>query len=142
MPRLTNQDYLDNRELLRRDWFERGGVAFIQLDARDQQLLHRYYAPTRECSETEALRFRAEVSAGERSLPQRAGRAFAHIEPLLLEDWPIFRNMTQPVPSRQARTIVAYGLLRPEIDLEKLARVMQELARRDQERDDEKDKAA
>lgn len=83
MPRLTDADYLSQRKKLRSDWFDHHAHGFSYLSSREQYDLHRYFAVAKLFGEEELLAHRAEVTKTDPSLPQRAGRAFAAVQPHL-----------------------------------------------------------
>ncbi len=85
MPRLTNAQYLYQRNRLRVSWQRRKGAPFVSLSANDQLYLYAYFAPTKEATREEAIAHRKAISDHFPSLPQQAGRAykrvFAYLDP-------------------------------------------------------------
>ncbi len=83
MPRLTNEQYLYQRNRLRVSWQRRKGAPFASLSANDQLYLYAYFAPTVEATDKEAIAYRKEMSERFPSLPQQAGRAYKRVFPYL-----------------------------------------------------------
>ena len=123
MPRLTFCDYCTRRTILTA-LYDQHDSAFIRLTTAEQRTLHDYYAPALELEPAELTAHRRAITKRDPSLPQRAGRAWAHLERLHIE-----RPMPAAVvvPSgrrRRPRHIHARGVLRPEPDYDKLVRTM------------------
>lgn len=127
MPRLIDSTYLSQRELLKREWTHSDGH-FARLSFADQHALHAYYLPSKNLSDQESLEHRRSVTIAQPSLPQRAGKSFAHFINALTAPQP------KPVitPYRQRRRgpyqVRAAGLIRPDVDFDKIARVLLEVA--------------
>lgn len=104
----------------------------------DQQVLHAYFAPSEAMSDVEALRYRAAVTRERPSLAQRAGRAYALIEPFILtkpKPRPPVTMTPQLRRKRGEKPVIVVGcVLRPKPDLEKLTKVAWALAKRDIEK--------
>lgn len=83
----------------------------------DQQLdLHGYYAPYKNFTDDEAIEHRRQVTADHPNLPARAGKIFMKIGGLIRPDGTIARYRIS-------------ALAKPEIDADKLARVLLEVAK-------------
>lgn len=68
-----------NRQALRDEWNSTAGGAFVLLSPAEQWSLHEYYRFTEQLGCKQLLAHRAAVSTESPSLPQRAGRAYAHL---------------------------------------------------------------
>jgi hypothetical protein len=133
MPRLTNTDYLDIHHKLRACWLSQPHqMLFAMLEPHEQWSLHYYFKPACDMTDAELLEHRKSITAEYSSLPHRAGRAFAQLCRINEE---LARRQTeardgsgrQTQPSDPPRV---YGLVRPEVDVEMLARVLVEMAKR------------
>lgn len=62
MPRLTSQDYLAQRRLLIKEWYEHDAIAFGDIPLQAQHDLHDFYAPTEPMSDADALKHRAAMA--------------------------------------------------------------------------------
>jgi hypothetical protein len=121
MPRLTNPQYLAQRQRLKVDWFDRGGSIIGRLDPIDQMDLHAFFAHSRDLTDEQALAHRIAATAQYPSLPQIAGRLYAKIHADL---------GTRPAPAPVSTTsrrkpetnvkVEAFGLMRPTPNMEKL----------------------
>jgi hypothetical protein len=118
MPRLTNDDFLYQRKKLRADWFNHHGSAFGRIPSRQQLELHAYFAVTHQLFEAEVLAHRKTIRREQRSLPQRAGRAYRQIEPFL------DRTMEPVTEASPGSHIVASAVRRPQLDVRPLSRVI------------------
>jgi hypothetical protein len=78
MPRLTNARYIAIHELLKRVWQE-NPPTFGYLSPEEQWLLHDYFRPSENLTETELIAHRREITAERPSLPHQAGRALADL---------------------------------------------------------------
>ena len=125
MPRLNNNTFIKRHLWLRRLWLEhqpRYGV----LGPTEQWAIHDYYQPSHELSNTELLAHRAAISKERPALPAQASKAFkVLIDPRTNPN----RSATFDTDER-GRTLRLTGVVNPEIDVEKLARVLLEMAER------------
>ena len=99
---------------------------------------HIYYAPASDWSDEKLITHRATVTEQDAGLPQRASRDYLEIESAFRRP----RKPSAPVPRVPVgeRKIRVTAIARPEIDAEKLAQALLDLAR--QQAQDERDKAA
>lgn len=131
MPRLTNLTYLANRQLLASHWAQ-DEYGWSNLSFEDQCTLHEYYQPSMDLTDDQAIGYRQAVTEKWPSLPQRAGKAYAEFTKAIAQ-----LEATPPPPKRPAgrkRTNKSYvirteGLVRPDVDFDKLARVLLDIAR-------------
>lgn len=120
MPRLTNPDYLHQRQQLMQLYRDDDAV-FSHLAPQAQHDLHVFFQTTNVGTDQELLEERARLTAEDPSLPQRAGRAYAALD------------MTKPrrervgVPAGRGG-IRGRGVMRPDPDAEQLARAFLTLA--------------
>ncbi|WP_157538445.1 MULTISPECIES: hypothetical protein [unclassified Nocardioides] len=133
MPRLTNPDYLNQRQQLMRLYRDDQG-AFSHLPLQAQHDLHVFFQTTNLGTDAELLEERARHTAEDPSLPQRAGRAFTALD--------MTRRVRPPtrVPS-SSRRIYVRGVMRPDPDATQLARALLKLAD-EPNRSDTEDRAA
>lgn len=99
--------------------------------------LHKYYEPSVDLTEDQSIASRQAVTAKWPSLPQRAGKAYAEFVRVIaqLEAAP---PRAKRIPGRR-RTNKSYvirteGLVRPDVDFDKLARVLLAIARDEAEK--------
>ena len=131
MPRITNSDYLAHRKNLSDNW-KRSELGWSKLNFKDQCTLHEYYEPSMDLTDDQAITYRQAVTAKWPSLPHRAGKAYAEFTKVIarLEAAP----PQQKRPPGRRRTNKSYairteGLVRPDVDFDKLARVLLDIAR-------------
>ncbi|MDQ1174964.1 hypothetical protein QE430_003271 [Microbacterium testaceum] len=134
MPRLTNKTYLKQRAYLRYEWLEHDGGGMSRLSATEQWDLHGFFAPTEEFTSEQALAHRQDVSGERPSLPQQAGRAYAHLQAIeeRFAKLPPRPAVTKSGTRRNYRSkdlnIQVRGLVHPTIDYEKLTSALLEHA--------------
>ncbi len=110
MARLTNKEYLLRRKFLQALWeHEKGQNAFSYLDPNRQMILHSYYATAKhEWTDEQVLEYRKTRSNSEAF---SAGKAFNEL----------YRIVTGQ--TKVQRTTRVLPLVRPDVDIDKLARV-------------------
>ncbi|SIS15102.1 hypothetical protein [Microbacterium sp. RURRCA19A] len=131
MPRITNSDYLAHRKTLPDNW-KRSEQGWSKLNFEDQCTLHEYYEPSMDFTDDQAIAYRQAVTAKWPSLPHRAGKAYAEFTKIIAR-----LEATPPPPKKtpgRRRTNKSYvirteGLVRPDVDFDKLARVLLAIAR-------------
>lgn len=112
--------------------------------------IHRFYAASVDLSEEQVLAHIAEASRREPSLPNRVGKHWAHLSSLhsayvrmVCEgNWPALRFLLSrdlviaagPNVESVGPGVHVFPVVRPEIDMHKLARSFLELGRLDRER--------
>lgn len=118
MPRLSNYDYLLLHAHLHQLW-ENKRLSFGLITTKDQRYLHDFFRLSEMLTEAELLAHRKAITIERPSLPHQAGRALKHLaKPLLLKQ-----------PPGNGRIIV-HPVVRPHPDVKRLARALQDLARR------------
>lgn len=134
MPRLTDAQYLHQRQALRVDWFEDNAWTFGRLDPMDEMDLHAYFAPTKTFTDEQAIAHRAAITTQYPSLPQSAGRAYARALVYLGK-----RSAPQPIVKRPARRVTVKAddisvctVMRPEPDVPKLIRALKRIRDEDE----------
>lgn len=123
MPRLTDQQYLERRRLILREWFGRDGNGFGYLSPEDQHALHDYFGTLKNLDAKGALAFRRQIPASRPSLPHKAGRAFLELTSAL----EYYANLPPTPPAtgpKRSRQVKLYALVQPEIDVKQLVRVL------------------
>lgn len=131
MPRLTNSGYLAKRRNLAVHW-HRSELGWSKLTFEDQCTLHEYYEPSMDLTDDQAITYRRAVTARWPSLPHRAGKAYAEFTKVIAQ-----LEATPPSPKKlpgRRRTNKSYairteGLVRPDVDFDKLARVLLAMAK-------------
>jgi len=150
MPRLTARQYLQAHDKLRRLW-PRDPSLFAEVSPTDQWLLHDFFKPDRGLTDLEMLRHRDVITQQRPSLPHQAGRALSRF-------WDttarvglkrVAKSKAPATPAQRVRQadrhLVVKALVKPEIDVKKLARVFVMLAEqraRERGRQADEDKAA
>lgn len=157
MPRLTNQDFLKRHYFLAELWrSELLRSMFSILDPMPQLHLHQYYQTINTGTEKDILETRTTVNKGDTALPQQAGRAYSELIRTFLQTAeylgvPVDEKdlaaaipgiekmrlaMLTPDPTRpKARASMKSGthrvqaLMKPEIDVQELAKVLILLAK-------------
>lgn len=150
MPRLTNQEYLKRHRFLKALW-NHSNRFYSMLDPNQQMNLHGYYIQYKDLSEEELLEHRRakDASSVEPGLPQVAGKSFATIYSNVLHSMQSFDlsfnpadidSMTKLIPKLEAliykrvpntpsprgrsKGVRVSFLMKPEPDIEKLARAL------------------
>lgn len=131
MPRLTDHAYLLQRTELRKQWLDEPGRAFLLLSASEQWALHLFYLPSERLSDQTLIEHRQDISVYDTSLPQRAGRALARLR-LMERRLETYRK----APKSRRRKGAPYqvrvlGEVHPEIDIDKLVKILLNYERRD-----------
>lgn len=136
MPRLSNALYLERHRFLRVAWLEFDHLYSV-LPMRQQWDLHAFYVPDKDLSDEQLLEHRGEITEQRPSLPASSGRSFEILNDAFRRafEWAEgddlrFRQAVGNL-SRQATTkstgkrqIRIRVVVRPEIDLQKLARAL------------------
>lgn len=149
MPRLTNTNYLQQRHHLCHLWFAQDGGSVSRLSATEQWDLHGFYGITEQFDEKQILAYRAEVTREQPSLPQRAGRAYAHLQAIehqlakLPPRTPVMKDGKRRNHRSKDLNIQVRALVHPVINYEKLASALLEHAQNElRHQADEDSKAA
>ena len=137
MPRLTNPDYLEQRHRLMIAWEFRPHL-IAELELYEQHALHDFFAMSREMYDDDAIAHRQNMTKLEPSLPHKAGRAYGHFEQIVATDRER-RAAPAPIESvpmrgakRSKKTVRVTALVKPELDIQGLARAIMNLAKEDQ----------
>lgn len=133
MPRLSDRDYLRNYNALRSELLG-GGSAFVRLDAHEQWVLYEYYRPHERHSAADCLEYRREISRLNRPVPQQAGKAFARWLEIRAAMEAIARRAREQPPETPKHRSGASDFslafkVRPEVDAERLARILIDIAK-------------
>ena len=126
MPRLTNQSYLFQHHQLRHQFLSIEKNNFFLLTANEQWDLFSYFFPHEQGSDELLLEHRATMTAFDRSLPHRAGRAYAKLQ-AIDQRMPAYVDYakTRPKPIKnQQRQISVYGQVKPVLDPDAFVRIM------------------
>lgn len=102
--------------------------------------LHHFFAPTDDFTDEQTLAHRAAVTSQYPSLPQSAGRAYANALTYLGTAPPPLSSPPSAAKPPEARhrpvrggRIIVKTVRRPEIDVHKLIRILEQLRRDDDE---------
>jgi hypothetical protein len=133
MPRLSNTQYLQAHHDLQRLW-QHDRAVFAELTPVEQWQLHDFFRPSKDLTDEQLLTHRRVISQTRPSLPQQAGRALHRLEEYLAVRSTSSQQSSR-VPAirrfgaRREHHIVVKAVVRPEIDVDKLVRLMLEVAR-------------
>ncbi len=133
MPRLTDQHYLTRAHQLHQFWDQAQDV-FGYLSPAEQWQLHEYFQLSKLLSDSDLLVHRAVITAQRPTLPQQAGRALRKLDAAagawalqqqrrLVSSLPPQRH--QPTDQQRVR---AYGIVKPEIDLQAFVQLLMDMA--------------
>lgn len=128
MPRLTNVQYLYQRQRLRVSWQRRSAAPFSTLSATEQVRLWAYFVPTLKLTDKEAIAHRKMISERFLALPQQAGRAYVRALPYLDPEprsGPAVREQRVKKPRGE---VVIRGAPREKVDVYLLVRALISLA--------------
>ena len=137
MPRLSNRDYLIQRQYLVEEWLGRDGGSFGNLPYQHQIDLHDFYAPAEPMTDLEATRHRAAMTKAFPSLPQKAGRAYQAIRaavsglPNQLVDAHRIATTGLAKIGGRSRSIRVAAIARPKPDHRILARMLLNMTKQD-----------
>lgn len=137
MPRLTNRDYLTQRQLLIKLWAVNDASAFAVLPGYAQRDLHDFYAPTISMTDEYALEYRAQMTKAFPALPQSAGRAIEALRANLegRDNEMVSRHLAQTTGvikvGGKTRRLRVLAVSRPEIDTHYLAQALLRISRED-----------
>lgn len=140
MTRLSNSLYLRQRSRLYDEWFSKDGGAFVMLSPAEQWALHDFYACIKKLSDVDALAHRRNITGIQPSLPQRAGKAFKKIgvfldlPPRVPEPAPVHPDGRRRKIPGSKQAISVRGVVRPEIDPERLAKILLQHVREQHEK--------
>lgn len=123
MPRLTNTTYLQMHRLVRSIWND-NLMVFGYVSHSDQRYLHQYFQPDSQPTDLELLAHRRRVSKKAPSLPQCAGRAFSHLLVAERRVAEVRVRTDRPRVIGDKRRLVVRSALRPDIDIERIAKVV------------------
>lgn len=145
MPRLTNHVYLQQCHQFREAW-QSNGTALYMLMPAEQWDLFAFFLPHENFTDEQRLVARAQVSALDTSLPQRAGRAWVHHEHQrrLLEEYRArVASEPQVKPKRSGPVkVVARGEVNPYFKPEDMAKIIMRAAMEQVRKDrEERDRA-
>jgi hypothetical protein len=134
MPRLTNQQYLTRRLLVLREWHDNHGRAFGFLRTSEQRALHDYFGTLKPFRPTEALEYRQRISGERPALAQAAGRAYILFQSARqFVPKPVSKESVRARAAGAKRQITVSPIVRPEIDVDRLARLLLKMARQEAE---------
>jgi hypothetical protein len=124
MPRLTTKHYLEIHQMLNYHWFN-DPAPYRNLSAKEQWDLHKFFWGYKELSDVALCEHRRTVSKQDPGLPQRAGRALSRFKRVVERRARIEpRQLSFKRAPKGGYKMVAYPLVRPELDLAQLARTI------------------
>jgi len=121
----VDRPFLEQRHLLVKAW-QNDRPAFLLLPWDQQLDLHGFYAAYKQFTDDEAVHHRRQVTADHPNIPARAGKVFKKISGLISPDGTIAYLRQHDHGGHRYRIS---ALARPEIDVDKLARVLLEAAK-------------
>ena len=127
MPRLTNHVYLQQYRQLRDALRGDGTNAMFLLKPTEQWDLFAYFLPHEHFSDEQRLVARAQVTAFDSSLPQRAGRAWAQFKHAQqeLEEYRARIASEPPQPKQPGKhRLVVRSEVNPDLEPEDLAKIL------------------
>ena len=129
MPRVTYTTYRNRHLILRQLWAEHEGV-FSRIKPGEQWALHSYYLCAVKMTEHTLRNHYLRIRDMRSSLPHRAGKAYARLKRSVT---PPAVRLTRPVSNmtirKRAGKIVVQPLVRPQPDVDRLAKVLIRMAR-------------
>jgi hypothetical protein len=136
---MTPDDYVEWRNRLASVW-QRDTSFMSYLSPNDQWDLHGYFQFHREKSEQDVLGHLAAIQADEPDVETRGLAALEHLQAAI--DHVVRERQSQPAPSppvkggaRGRRVVVTGAVVRPEIDVQKLARACIQIAKMQREQE-------
>ncbi len=119
MPRLSNQQYLQRHHVLRELWLN-NQPQFARVGVSQQWELHAYFLPSKDLTDKELLEHRQAITKEDRSLPHKAGKAFAAL-----------RSPRKPRSrsDMQSHQLGVYAVAKPELDMHQLTEALLALVR-------------
>lgn len=126
MPRVTHATYRKRHLHLRQLWTEHEGV-FSRVSPGEQWALHNYYLCAKRMTGESLHQHYLDIQAAGSSLPQRAGKAYAQLSRELT--LPLTVRTVRVQTKRRAGEISLQPLARPQIDIDRLAKMLIRLAR-------------
>ena len=136
MSRLTPKQYLRTHRQLRRFWLSDDRL-YAELTPLEQWQLHDYFQPSKNLTDEELLAHREHITKERPSLPQQAGRALSKFQAWAAQlGLARVRRAKAPIAmggrrggKRRDRHLTVKAVVRPEIDLDKLARALLAVAK-------------
>jgi hypothetical protein len=127
MPRLTDKQYLKYRKFLRRLWLYRLSTHSF-LTPTQQWQIHAYFRPSEDLTNEELLEHRKTITVEHPSLPHQAGRAIKDFGQILRGNAKARATVTSFAGrNKTARHVGVRSIVRPQIDIPRLARVLLDL---------------
>ncbi len=137
----NDTNFLERHYRLKAEWNGGGGGAFSWIDPGEQWALHHFFLPYKDVSDDELIAHRHAITQKRPELPEEADHAYQRLSILMDRPKPVpqptvsFSGKKTKRPKKSERVISVRALVRPEIDMQKLARALIEFAR-DQEAKD------
>jgi len=131
VPRLSPNDYLKAYKHLRYLWLNQSNV-YSYLRPTEQWQLHKFFRPSEELSKEELLQHRKDITIKNPSLPHQAGKALKEFDQVMhskVKARGVTGLKTQAIV-RGNRSVQVRSLVRPQIDIPRLARALIELGER------------
>jgi hypothetical protein len=132
MPRINYNEYENRHTILKLVWNQNQGT-FALLEPAEQWLIHDYYQPSKDLTHEQLREHRGTISKERPSLPHQAGKVYASLAARhqeaqrayvkLQEQSPALSRARRPI-GKDRGPIRVRAVVRPEIDVEKLSRVV------------------
>lgn len=137
MPRLTDKDYYQRYRFLHYVCQHYEDL-YAELAIGQQMDIHKFYAPDGDYSKDDLVYHRSQISDADSGLPARASKAYLRLKQFYDNGThrahrPHVRNTQKTTGGRRRRKLIgidAKGIVRPDIDYDKLTWALIEHAKR------------
>lgn len=126
MPRMSTNRYIKIHKALRKVWLEDNRL-FSYVPAKAQWELHLFFAPTQDLRDRDLRDYRKQITERFPALPHQAGKAFHELALVLRGERP--SNAVSRTTSSKGKTITVQSTVKPEIDVELIARALIRVAK-------------
>jgi hypothetical protein len=121
MPRLSNKDYWKYHKTLRHLWLNHSSI-YGYLSPKQQWELHAFFQPYKDLTKEQLIEYRRLVTEVRPGLSHQAGWAMKAMQQVL--DTPAQERRGGTRYRDGNKIITVKGIVRPEIDIEKIARAL------------------
>jgi hypothetical protein len=137
----SDAGFLERHYRLKAEWNGGAGGAFSWIDPGEQWALHHFFLPYKDVSDDEMIAHRHAITQRRPELPEEADHAYQRLSILMdrLKPAPqptVSFSGNKPKPSKKSERVISVrALVRPEIDMQKLAMALIEFARGQEAKD-------
>ena len=141
MPRVTQCEQYKRHLFLRTVWSDPSKQAYLAvLSTKEQWKLHAFYQPSEELTLKQFRDHLRTIQQGHSQLRHITGKLYRRVERAVAHHGQRparqKRQARNRVSARRSGTIVAYGVVRPKPDLNKLLKALIQMAREKQDEDE------